>query len=245
MSTVLLFAAALAVATPPGGVLPDEKAAFDAMVSAQALAAFATFSGGACDEAQVEPLSVAPVKIADKPELVVWREKLRVTGCGRSAVENLNIARVGGAATWRMTFGLPGETLTDMQLQGSAFPAALAQARVDLPADCQALKVKDIYLGARPGGMDVAPPDAPIPGGDATRPKVVLPGDVAPIVDKLKLSAAWMEVWPIELCGHDRTQAVVFIPMRDEPQALYIFTPIWRGVAADGPGALPKAAPPE
>eukprot|EP01030_Chromulinospumella_sphaerica_P018649 gene18649-18519_t len=239
----LLFAAAI-VATPPGGVLPEEKAAFDSMATAQALAADATFSGGACADARVEPLSVTPVKIADQPELVVWREKVRVTGCGRSAVHNLNIARVGGA-TWRMTYGLPGETLTGMQLQGTAFPAALAQAKADLPGDCQGMKLKDLYIAARHGGVDILPPGAPDQGDDIARPQVLLPDSAAPMVDQMDLTMAWMEVWPIELCGHDRTLAVVFIPLRDGARTVHLFMEVWRGVETDGPGALPIAAPAE
>lgn len=91
-----LLATAVVAALPSGGVEPQEKAAYDALLAAQALAADKTFFGAACDGAKVEVVSIMPWKIAAHPELVVWREKVRVTGCGHSSVENVNVGRVGG-----------------------------------------------------------------------------------------------------------------------------------------------------
>jgi hypothetical protein len=244
MSIGLLLAAAVVAAIPSGGVQPEEKAAYDAMLASQALAADKTFSG-ACDGAKVEVVSIMPWKIADHPELIVWREQVRVTGCGHSSVENVNVGRVGGTPPWRMTTGLPGETLADMTLQGTTFPAAAAQAKAGLPADCQGEQLKDVYVAARPGGVDISLPGAPISQAHDGHPKVSLPDTAKPMQDKLNLSAAWMEVWPFEACGHDRTLGVVFIPLRDQTASVYLFLPVWQQIEEHGPGARPAPAPAE
>jgi hypothetical protein len=215
------------------------------MLATQALAADKRFSGAACDGAKVAVASIRPWKIAGHPELIVWREQVRVTGCGRSSVENVNVGRVGGAPPWRMTTGLPGETLADMNLQATTLPAAAAQARADLPADCEGEKLKDIYVAARPGGLDVSLPGAPVSQVHGSRPKVSLPDAVKPMQDRLNVSAAWMEVWPFEACGHDRTLGVIFIPLRDQTASVYLFLPVWRQIEAHGPGARPAPAPAE
>jgi len=64
------------------------------------------------------------------------------------------------------------------------------------------------------------------------------------MLDKLSLSEAWMEVWPFNICGHDRTLAVVFIPLKDHTSSLYLFLPVWQQVEAHGPGARPVAVSP-
>jgi hypothetical protein len=241
----LLFAAALSVATPPGGVQADEAAAFEAMVRTHVLAADETFSGSSCADTKLEPVAVTPVKIGGQPEIVAWRQKVRATGCGRSVVHNLNIARVGASPPWRMTTGLPGDTLTDMQLQGSSVPSALAAAKVDLPPSCQSTKMREVYIGARPGGLDIFAPGEAIESGNEHRPKISLPDAAASMVGDMEFAKAWMEVWPFELCGQDRTLAVVFIPLRDQRRTYFLFTPIWRLVQTEGPGAMPKRAPAE
>lgn len=245
MSVGLLLATAVVAALPSGGVEPQEKAAYDALLAAQALAADKTFFGAACDGAKVEVVSIMPWKIADHPELVVWREKVRVTGCGHSSVENVNVGRVGGTPPWQMTTGLPGETLADITLQETTFPAASAQAKADLPANCQGQKLKDVYVAARPGDVDISPPGVPVSQVHDGHPKVSLPDAAKPMQDKLNLAAAWMEVWPFEACGHDRTLGVAFVPLRDQTASIYLFLPVWQQIEAHGPGARPAPAPAE
>ena len=70
----LLVAAIVAGSIPPGGVLPAERLSYDKMLVVQALGADKTFAGSACEEAKVEVLSIMPWKIADHPDLIVWRE---------------------------------------------------------------------------------------------------------------------------------------------------------------------------
>ncbi|HEY5071240.1 MAG TPA: hypothetical protein VII63_04330 [Caulobacteraceae bacterium] len=233
------MAAAIAASPPQGGVLPDERRTYDAMLAAQVRAANNTFTGSACDTAKVEVVSITPWKITDHPEWIVWRERVRVTGCGHSSIENVNMGRMGGTPLWRMTTGLPGESLADMPLQESTYPAAGAEARDDLPPDCQGVTLNDVYVAARAGGVDLLLPGVPLPGVRTGRPAVGLPETARPFLDKLALSDAWMEVWPFEVCGHDRTLGVVFIPLKDQSATVHLFLPIWQ----HGPGARPHPAP--
>jgi hypothetical protein len=242
MTIGLVLAAALVASLPQGGVLPGEQVDYDAMLAGQARGAFRTFVGSSCDDAKVDVVSIKPWKILDHPSLIVWREKVRVTGCGHSSIENVNVGRVGGTPPWKMTSGLPGESLADMNLQSSTFPAAEAQAKASLPADCQAESLADVYVAARPGGVNIVLPGAPSQVPDDGRPTVTIQGTTMPL-DKLQLSGAWMEVWPFTACGHDRTLGIVFIPYKDGRASQYVFLPVWQQIEAHGPGARPAAVP--
>lgn len=235
----LLFAAAAAASPPVGGVLPNEQTTYDALLAAQARAADDMFSGSPCAASKVEVISVAPWKIAGRPELIVWRERVRVTGCGHSSVENANVGRLGGDPPWRISTGLPGESLSDMPLQQTTFPAAVAEARAGLSADCKAQRLHDVYVAARPGDVDISSPGVPPSQHRNGHPSVTLPETATPMLDKLSFSGAWMEVWPFEVCGHDRTLGVVFIPLKDQSASAHVFLPIWREIEAHGPGARP------
>jgi hypothetical protein len=241
MPAGLILAAAMALTPPQGGVRPDERSAYDAMVAAQARAANASFTGSACDDAKVEVVSITPGHIANDPNLIVWREKVRVTGCGHSAVENLNIGRTGGDPPWRMTTGLPGSTLADMTLQASTFSEAVKRLSEVLPDGCQSIRLDDVYISARPGDVVLSPPGVTPSQPRAGHPAIELPEAVKPMLDKLALSEAWMEVWPFAACGHDRTLGVVFIPLKDHSASAHLFLPIWPQIEAHGPGARPTA----
>jgi len=242
MSIALLLAAAVVAVPPPDGVHPDERPTYDEMLANAVRAADKSFAGSACDDAKVEVVSIAPWKITDHPDLVVWRERVRVTGCGRSSIENVNVGRMGGNPPWRMTTGLPGESLADMTLQQTTFPGAAAAARAGLPADCQGQSLGDVYIAARPGDVDVSVPGAPARQIHKGHPAVSLPDSATPMLDKLALGDSWMEVWPFKFCGHDRSLGVVFIPLRDRSASVYLFLPIWQQIEAHGPGARPTQA---
>lgn len=239
------MAAALSVLPPPGGVLPEEVAAYDAMLASQVRAANNQFSGSACPDAHVEVVSIKPWRVSEYPDNVFWREKVRVTGCGHTAIDNINIGRMGGSPPWRMKVGLPGDSQADMNLQETTIAAAAAAARSGLAADCRPLSLNDIYIAARPGGVDVSPPGSAARPTQSGRPGIVLPENVTPTLDKLALSETWMEVWPFNVCGRDRTLGVVFIPLKDHSASLYLFLPVWQQIEAHGPGARPVAVPAE
>jgi hypothetical protein len=236
----LILAAALTAAPPQGGVLPIEQGDYDAMLSSQARAANDLFSGAPCAEAKVETGSIKPGRITGSPEVIVWREKVRVTGCGHTSVENVNIGRLGGTPPWRMTTGLPGESLAEMNLQGSTLPAATAQARAGLGAECKPV-LSDVYVAALPGSVDISPPGVPAPPARTGRIGIGLPDTAKPMLDKLAPSDSWMEVWPFNICGQDRTLGVVFIPLKDHSASVYLFLPIWQQIEANGSGARPTA----
>jgi hypothetical protein len=239
----IIAAAAIVTALPPGGVLANEQPAFQEMLAKQARAADAAFAGSSCEDANVEPISIMPWKIDEHPDLVVWREKVRVTGCGRTAIENINVGRLGGSLPWRMTNGLPGDTLAEMPLQQNTLPAAIAKAREGLDATCKS-QLADVYIAARPGQMDVVAPGATPSLREAWRPRIDLPDNLNPLLALLDLPNAWMEVWPFTVCGRDRTTGVVFIPKKDRTASLYLVLPVWHQIEAHGAGARPAAAPP-
>lgn len=238
----IVAAAAIVMAPPPGGVLANEQPAFAEMLAKRARAADAAFAGSSCEDASVEPISIMPWKIDERPELVVWRERARVTGCGRTAIENINVGRLGGSPPWRMTNGLPGDTLADMPLQQNTLPAAIAEAREGLDATCKS-QLADVYIAARPGQMDVVAPGTTPSQRQAGRPRIDLPDDVKPLLAQLDLPGAWMEVWPFTVCGRDRTTGVVFVPKKDRTASRYFFLPVWRQIEVHGADARPAPAP--
>ena len=237
----LLAAAALAAATPPGGVLPDEQAAYEKELAAKARLADQTYRGW-CADTSVQVVSTTPWKFPDLPDTVTWKVRVRVAGCGHNSLENLNVARTGGAAPWMMNFGLPGQTLAHMGMQRDTVRVASQTARADFRG-CQDTTLSDVYVTARPGGIDVYPPGTPVTYRRG-RPAVSLTDNFRLLVDKLDLSTAWEEVWPFEVCGHDRTLGVVFIPYKEGTVTEYVFLPLWQMVEKHGAGSLPQIAPP-
>jgi hypothetical protein len=239
----LLAAAAVTTAPSPEGVHSDERAAYGALLEQQALAADAQFSG-ACPGAKTEHVSTQPWKVADQPNLPVWREKVRVTGCGHTAIENINVARVGGAPPWRLVYGLPGDSLlVDIQAQQAAVATALSNAREGLPADCSGFAFADIYIAAHPGKVTFTTVGNPQTGKRGI--VIGLPPEVEARRADLDLDKAWAEVWPIKLCGRDRTTMVAFIPGRVGKEGFPLFMPVWHQIEAHGEGARPKPDPDE
>jgi len=244
MTAALLLAAALNAAPPQGGVLPGEVAAYDHLLAAQARAADKAFTGSVCDEAQVEVISITPTQVSDRPGLIAWHEKVRVTGCGHSAIENANVGRFGGDPPWQIATGLPGVSIADMTLQRSTLAPAVAQAKIGLSADCQTVSLRDVYLAAKQGDVELYAPGVPPTHVGAGHPAVELPAAALHMVDQLSVADAWMEVWPFEVCGHDRTLGVVFIPLKDHQSTMHIFLPIWQQIEAHGQRAGPVAVSP-
>ena len=236
-----VFAAALS-ALPEALVHADEVATYEALLVKTAHDADAAFAGSPCPDAAIEHELRQPVKIGDRPDLAAMRERMKVTGCGRTTNHNVNVVRFGGSPPWRMAVGLPGESLADMALQQSTWPSAMTQVRVGLPSDCNGQRLQDVYVAARPGHVDVPPPGAK----GATTPghfSLQLPPNVEAQRDNLDLTRAWVEVWPFTVCGKDRTLGVAFIPLRGQSKSAYLFLPIWPMIEAQGPGARPAPAP--
>lgn len=242
MLAVLLLAAALA-APPEAAVHADERSAYETLLMEKARASHAGFAGGPCPTTTVRHLSTQPIKIADHPDFAALIERVSVEGCGHATVENLHVGRTGGSPPWLMVSGLPGDSLADIQLQQSALPQALTQARVELPVDCRGQGMGDIYLAARPGHVALPLPSDPPPKKSDTEFRVKLPANLESQRSRLNISLAWVEVWPLQVCGSDRTTAVVFIPLRDQPASALLFLPVWRQMLVGGPEARPAPAP--
>jgi len=237
---IVLLAIAQLAARPANVVHADEKAAYEAMLTGQAVDADAAFSGQRCEAATIEDIVTEPVAIGDRPDVGALRERVRMTGCGRSSIQNIMVARLGGEPPWRMAAGFPGESLADATLQHSALPQVIAQARVEVPADCASVRLGDIYVSARQGSVEFG-----VGGTSAgTGVRVSLSPELAAARDQFDLTRAWSEVWPLSFCNKDRSMMIVFIPRKDETSSAMLFIPVWRQVETDGPGALPAHAPP-
>jgi hypothetical protein len=236
MLAALLMAAAMAAAPPVVGVHPDERPTYEKMLTKEAQEA-EVFAGSPCPTATVEHVSTAPWMIPNYPVLPGWIEHLRVTGCGRTSDLTVWAGRPGGSPPWHLVAGLPGEGLADPVLQRAAFPAAIADARSGLPDACKGERIGNVFVTARQGSIvfTTAPPIA----GATGHLRVQLTGDLATQQEQLDLKEAWAEVWPLELCGQDRTTIMVFIPHRDHLHFAYVVLPDWRIIAAGGARPLP------
>jgi hypothetical protein len=107
---VALLAAAV-TAAPPVLIENGERPAYEAMLNKEALDADATFGGQPCPQT----------------------ERLKVVGCGRSTIVNINVGRFGGSPPWKMVAGVPGDSRASFLLQQSTWPQAVAEAQADIP----------------------------------------------------------------------------------------------------------------
>ena len=234
---------AVAIAAPPAKVVhPEERAAFEALLRTTALAAEAKYGGvPICAEAKVEPVSVQLVKVDGHPDIGAMRARVRVTGCGRSSVQNVDAVRLVGSPPWRVAAAVPGDSLADPGLQQNLWPILLAEAGADVPKSCQSHELDDVYVAARPGHVALPAP------GEATAEPGRINVRLAPQQegerDKLDVAKAWIEVWPLKMCGLDRTVAIVLIPLRDKAAVFHLEIPMWKVVQQRGPAAILPPAP--
>jgi hypothetical protein len=238
---------AVAIAAPPAKVVrPAERPAFEALVRTTALDAEAEYGGVAiCPEAKVEPVSLQLVNVAGRPEIEAVRARVRVTGCGRNSIQNVDAVRVSGSPPWRMAAAVPGDSLADPGLQQNLWPILLAEAGADVPKSCQTHELDDVYVAARPGQVALpAPGDAPAEQ-QAGRINVRLAPQQEAERDKLDVSKAWIEVWPLKMCGRDRTVAIVLIPLRDKGAIFHLEIPMWKIDRDRDVEAVLPPAPPE
>lgn len=241
MLAVLL---ATVLAAPPTVVVrPQERTAYKALLDQKALSADTAFAGSPCPNATVQDLATQQVAIAGHPDAPALREKLQVSGCGRTTTQNVYVARAGGSPPWRMANAMPGDSLADVNLQPTIWTEALKQARVDLPSDCLGQRLEDIYVTARPGHVTLRAPTQAEPPDRPGWFTVTLPQQLEKQTANLDVTQAWVEIWPISVCGQNRTMAVVFIPERDRAHVAYGFVAVWRTVEARGALALPQPAP--
>ncbi len=218
-----------------GAVRADELTRFQALVSAEARAAFARNAASPCPDATVSLGRARPVILAGRPDLKALVQPTQVKGCGRASLQSINVVRAGGDPPWRMASPLPGTSLADPALQQKALLSVVAHVRRTLPGACARPSVGDIRVVARPGTVWFRSRGVEMPRPTA-RPVVAvpLPAALAARRRSLVLSQAWMELWPLGWCGTPHEDAVVFIPRRDGGSPLYML--------ADLPTARPATA---
>jgi len=236
---------AVALSAPPAGlVAASERSAFEAVVRTAALEADAKYGGAQiCAEASVEPLSVELIKIPGHPDIKAARVRVRVNGCGRSSVENVNAIRLTGTPPWRMLAGAPGESLADVGLQQNLWPIVLAAAGAQAPKGCQSHQLDDVYVAARPGQVTLPGPGESEPAVRVGKINIRLAPQAEAERAKLDVARAWVEVWPLKMCGLDRTQAILIVPLRDKGEVFHLEIPMWKMVERYGPTAIFPPAP--
>jgi len=236
---------AVAIAAPPAKVVhPAERAAFEALLRTTALDADAKYGGvPICAEAKVEPVSVQLVNVDGHPDIAAVRARVRVTGCGRSTLQNVDAIRLAGSPPWRMAAAVPGDSLADPGLQQNLWPILLAEAGADLPKGCQTHALDDVYVAARPGQVALPAPGEAIPQPGHINVRLAPQQEAER--DKLDVAKAWIEVWPLKMCGLDRTVAIVLIPLRDKAAVFHLEIPMWKIVQERGRTAALPPAPAE
>ena len=238
---------AVALAAPPATVvLPSERAVFESVVRSTALDAQAKYGGGPiCAEADVEPLSVQLVKLPGHPDVKAVRVRVRVAGCGRNTIENVDAIRLIGNPPWRTAAGAPGDSLADLGLQQNLWPIVLADGAAEGPRGCQSHELDDVYVAARPGEVTLPGPDESEPAVRVGKIKIRLAPQAESERAKLDVAKAWVEVWPLKMCGVDRTQAILIVPLRDQSRVFHLEIPMWKMVERYGPSAIFPPAPAE
>jgi hypothetical protein len=238
---------AVAVAAPPAKVVhPEERSAFEALIRTTALDAETQYGGAPiCPQAKVEPVSLELINVAARPEIAAIRARVRVTGCGRTSLQNVNAVRVAGSPPWRMAAAVPGDSLADPGLQQNLWPILLAEAGADVPKSCQTHELDDVYVAARPGQVALPAPGEAAAAAQAGRFNVRLAPQQEAERDKLDVSKAWIEVWPLKMCGLDRTVAIVLIPLRDKAAVFHLEIPMWKIDHERGVEEVLPPAPPE
>jgi hypothetical protein len=230
---------------PATVVHPAERAAFEAMLRLTALGADAKYGGAPiCTEATVEPVSVDLIDIGGHPDIAAAHARVKVNGCGRSSVQNVSVARVAAGPPWLMAAAAPGDSLADPALQNDLLPILLAEGSAEVPKTCQSQELGNVYVAARPGHvlLPEAGALAPSPAGTISVP---LSPQAEAHRSELDVSKAWIEVWPLKMCGLDRTLAVVFVPLRDKSGVFHAELRLWKIVQEHGLAAMPPPAPPD
>jgi hypothetical protein len=228
----------LALSGLPADIVDSgEELAFHEQLEATARRADREFSGSDCPRSRVKLLWLTPVRVGDSPNGKGVAARLSVTGCGRSSFQNVNASR-SGAGEWNMAFQAPGESLADTVRQRGAMAQVMKSARAELPPGCRGVRIGDIYVSARPGQVDLLPSGVTSWRPTDGRSVVGLPSEYERYRPRVDADQAWIEVWPVELCGKDRATTVIFLPLRAderEPVTLIFTTDAWRDGLAGRP----------
>lgn len=224
MLASLALAVALQLAPRPTNVVPSgQEAAYAEFLRVQAIYSDWERSGVRCDEAVISDISTEPL---DAPGVQAIFERVRLEGCGRSSIQNIDVGYFGGSTPWKIRARLPGDTRFPVHLQEDFLIDAISSAGAGLVDGCSPALIKDIYVAANPGHVDFGAASNSDEGGE---PRVSI--DFGPTYDlsEVDRSKAWAEIWRLNICGEDRTIMIVFGPTNDG-QLRPMFVPVWRSV---------------
>lgn len=234
-----IIAAALQLsARPDPFVLPGEQAAYEEFLRRQALGSQQRWTGERCETATISEISSQPL---ERDQFPVRRERLRLVGCGRATIINLDVARLGGTPAWRIRDSAPGETRLYKEIQDALSDQMRRQIVSGQGVSCGEVFLDDTYVAANPGHVDFGPVDVEHPETDGEpRMSIDLGADFNS--DGLRdLPRAWVEVWQFRGCGEPRPLLVVLMPTVDG-HLVTSYSPMWEGGV--DPESFPRRAAP-
>ncbi len=126
------------------------------------------------------------VDASGKPTEGVWKESIRVDGCGPERILNA-MTQVQSNGTLQTSPLLPGTTIADPQLQRDSVQYAAA-GMGSMPSGCNQGGVVNTQFV----GVDGQPPGTPQPANAAAKP--------------------WTEIWTLEACGKRAEVRMSFTP---------------------------------
>ena len=240
MLVTLAAALALQLAPRPADLVhASEEAAYAEFLRRQAIGAANRWTGERCESATIADVSTISMST---PELPVARERLRLEGCGKISIQNLDVARFEGDPRWKIRDGVPGETRIPLEGQEALFEGLFSRAGEGLVDGCEPVLVDDTFVVANPGNIDFGA--AATRTGPTEEPRFGM--DMGPDFNadgRFDQTSAWVEVWRLRMCGEDRSTIVVFLPTNDGRLNLR-YIPVWEGIRAQGEAYLPRRARP-
>lgn len=226
-------------ARPDPFVLPGEQAAYEQFLRGQALGSQKRWTGERCETATMSEMSSKPLESDGIP---VWRERIRLAGCGKATIINLDVARLGGTPAWRIRDSVPGETRLYKEIQEALYDDMSRQVTAGPVGACSAVFVEDTYVAANPGYLDFGPAGVEHPETDGEpRISIDLGADFNSDGSR-NLDEAWAEVWQFRSCGERRPLLVILMPTVDG-RLTTSYSAMWEGDGLD-PASFPRRAVP-
>ena len=224
---------------PDPFVLPGEQAAYEQFLRGQALGSQKRWTGERCETAVMSEMSSQPLESDGIP---VRRERVRLSGCGKATIINLDVARLGGTPAWRIRDSVPGETRLYRDIQEALSNDMRRQVTDGAVGSCSAVSVEDTYVAANPGHLDFGPAGVEHPDTDGEpRMSIDLGADFNGDGSR-NLAEAWAEVWQFRSCGERRPLLVILMPTIDG-RITTSYSAMWEGDGLDA-ASLPRRAVP-
>lgn len=181
-----------------------DQAAYSAMLHDKAIAADAT-NNPACPGATVTSLAGIPFDDASFPSAVAAKSNVTPLLHERVRISGCGRTSIQNLTVLRtadqqllMIASLPGMSHSGLILQRDAFVTALTVANI--PSPC---------------------------GDTPLSPEVAKWGEVS-VTSAPDANGAWTELWPLRLCGQDRSISVTFTPTPEQGGTAFSITKAWR-----------------